>query len=194
MMTHELMHVVYKGYFPEIPKGSFALENYLGNLYIMFDEYIADRYAYSMIEGAFEHHTEAWDLYNQDGVLGYLDPTSDPRYYELIRSEIEKSRYHADVNRYWKNVWETVHVVSISIVHGFSRYHEHLEKCKDIEIPNTKFINEKTLALLDYFKTKYESQNDDLNDGICLMEEYLTNFGVRFEDRPEGAWIEVVDI
>lgn len=194
LMVHELMHVVNKGYFLEIPKGSFALENYLGNLYIMFDEYTADRYAYSMIEGAFEPHTEAWELYNQDGVLGYLNPTSDPRYYEHILSEIKKFRYHADVNRYWKSIWETVHVVSISIVHGFARYHEHLENYKKLEIPSTKFINEKTFALMDYFKTKYKTQNYDLNDGIGLMEEYLTNFGVRFEDRPEGGWMQVLDI
>jgi len=194
LMTHELIHLVNKGYFPEIPKGSFALENYLGNLYILFDEYTADRDAYSIIEGTFEPHTQAWELYNQDGVLGYLNPTSDPRYYGHIRSEIDSFRDHGNVDLYWKNIWETVHVVSISTVHGYAKYHEHFEKYKDLNIPRTNFINEKTLDLMDYFKRKYESQDDDLIDGIGIIEEYLTNFGVRFEDHLEGGWIEVLDI
>jgi hypothetical protein len=44
------------------------------------------------------------------------------------------------------------HVVSTTIVHTFAAYHQNFKK--DIELPFTKFVNEQTYALMDFFKKK----------------------------------------
>jgi hypothetical protein len=195
ILTHEFTHIKNKSRFPKIPKDSFALNNYLDHLYTLFDEYIADRLSFQITEQLFIPPTEAWNQYNNDGVINYLNPISHPSYCAQIRSEIEKFRNHGDVNLYWKSIIETVDVISISAVHGFATYHQHNDEYKSLKIPTTEFINEKMLMLMDYFKTKYENHETDLSDGINLISNYLTNFGVKFEDRPGNrGYIYVLDI
>jgi hypothetical protein len=195
ILTHEFAHILNKNRFPEIPKGSFVRENYLTNLYFFFDEYVADRFSFHLSERLFNPPTEAWKQFHNDGGLGYINPASHPSYYAQVKSEIEKFREHGDVNLYWKSIHEIMHVISVSTVHGFASYHQHYNEYKDLIIPNTPFVNEKTLALMDYFKTKYENKETDLSDGISLMSNYLTNFGIEFEDRPDNqGYIYVLDI
>lgn len=195
ILTHEFTHILNKNRFHKIPKGSFALENYLTNLYTLFDEYIADRFSFLLTERLFNPPTEAWKQFHNDGGLSYINPESHPSYYEQVKSEIENFRKHGDVNLYWKSIHETMHVVSVSLVHGFASYHQHHDEYKDLIIPNTPFVNEKTLALMEYFKAKYENHETNLSDGINLMSDYLTNFGVEFEDRPGNqGYIYVLDI
>jgi hypothetical protein len=194
ILTHEFTHIMNKSRFPKVPKDSFALENYLRTLYTLFDEYVADRFSFNLTERLFTP-TEAWKLFNKDGVLSYINPTSHPSYYTQIKSEIEKFRIHGNVDFYWKSIIETVNVVSITTAHGFASYHQHYDEYINLKIPSTAFMNEKTLVLMDYFKTKYENNETDLSDGINLMSNYLTNFGVKFEDRPGNQrYIYVLDI
>ncbi|MBN8582435.1 MAG: hypothetical protein J0L96_17345 [Anaerolineae bacterium] len=195
ILAHEFAHIMNKGRFPKIPKDSFTSENYLGNLYILFDEYTADRLSFLITERLFTSPTEAWEQYTNNWVIEYLNPSSHPTYYEQIKTEIENFREHGNVDLYWKSIFETMHVVSVSIVHGFASYHQHNDKYVSLKIPNTEFINEKTLVLMDYLKEKYENKETDLHDGIGLMSNYLTNFGVKFEDRPGNmGYIYVLDI
>jgi len=56
--------------------------------------------------------------------------------------------------------------VSVSIVYGFAAYHEHQKEYASLTIPTTRFVNEKTIALMNYFKKKYEGHETDLHDGI----------------------------
>ncbi|MBK9927105.1 MAG: hypothetical protein IPP66_17690 [Anaerolineales bacterium] len=195
ILTHEFTHIMNKSRFPKIPKNSFALENYLENLYTLFDEYMADRFSFHITERLFNPPTDTWKEYNKNGFLNYLNPETHPVYYAQVKSEIEKFRNHGDVNLYWNSVIETVNVISISTVHGFATYHQHHDEYRDIDIPTTSFVDEKTLALMDYFKTKYENAETDLKDGVVLMSNYLTNFGVKFEDRPDNkGYVYVLDI
>jgi len=195
ILTHEFTHIMNKSRFPKVPKGSFVLENYLGNLYTLFDEYVADRFSFRITERLFTPPTEAWKQHNNDGVLSYINPSSHPSYYAQIKSEIENFRNHGNVDLYWKSIHETMHVVSISTVHGFATYHQHDDEYKSLKIPSTPFVNEKTLMLMDYFKATYENSETDLSDGVDLMSNYLTNFGIKFEDRPGNqGYIYVLDI
>ena len=195
ILTHEFAHLINKRKFPEIPKGSFATENYLTNLYGFFDEYMADRISFQVTEVLFTSPTEAWKQYKDNEVLDYINPSSHLSYYAQVKTEIEKFRNHGDVDLYWKSIHETMHVLSISTVHGFAAYHQHKDKYKDLDIPSTPFVNERTLALMDYFKTKYEKKETDLSDGIDLISNYMTNFGIRFEDRPNNqGYLYVLDI
>lgn len=194
ILTHEFTHIMNKGRFQKVPKDSFSSENYLENLYTLFDEYVADRFSFHLTERLFSP-TDAWKLYNKNGVLSYIDPSSHPSYYKKIKTEIEKFRIHGDVNLHWKNVVEAMNVISISTVHGFASYHQHPNEYADTKIPITPFVNSKTLDLMKYFKIKYENHETDLSDGIEIMSNYLTNFGVKFEDRPGNqGYIYVLDI
>jgi len=195
VLTHEFTHIKNKSRFPQVPKGSFALENNLVNLYYLFDEYSADRLAFLVTERLFTPPSEAWKQVHDNEVLGYIDPVSHPKYYAQLKSEIAKFRIHADVSLHWKTVHETLSVVSISTVHGFASYHQHPDTYSDLVIPTTPFVNQRTLNLMEYFKSKFEKKETDLQDGIQVIDDYLTNFGIRFEDRPGNlGWIEVLDI
>lgn len=192
-LSHEIAHLINRNQFPIIPKNSFTQENYLKNLYTLFDEYFADRFAIFVTERIFTP-SESWTRYFNNGALRYLEIAANSRYYEFIRAEIEHFRVHGDVNRHWKTILEVVNVISISTVHGFAIYHAKPEENLDIQIPDSKFFSEKTFALMDYFKNKYEKNENDLSDGIELIRDYLINFGVRFEYRSEGGYIYVQDI
>jgi hypothetical protein len=43
------------------------------------------------------------------------------------------------------------------------------------------FLNEKTFALMDYFRLKHEKKEVGLIDGMDLIAEFMINFGVKFE-------------
>lgn len=192
-LFHEIAHLINKNRFPPIPTGSFSLEKYLGNLYIIFDEYFADRLAFQITENVFST-SEFWAQYNRNGVSTYLDIAADPRYYEFIKTEIERFREHSDVTLHCNSIFGTVHIIAISTAHGFAQYHQHLDQFRDTLFPESMFFNQKTFALMDYFKTKYENSESDLSDGLELIKEYFTNFGIRFEDRQGNGYITVLDI
>jgi hypothetical protein len=196
ILTHELVHVMNNKNIPEIPKdSSFALKNYLTNLHQLFDEYTADRLSYLITERLFTTPTEAWKLYNQNTVLDYINSPSHPKHYAHIKSEIEKFRMHGDVELHWKSISESIKLVAMTTVHGFSSYHQHIEENIKIGIPSTAFINNRTFALMDYFKKKYENYEYNLDDGLELITDYFKNFGLEFEDRPNNAgYIYVRDI
>jgi len=50
---------------------------------------------------------------------------------------------------------------------------------------------------MDFFKEKYDKADGvdiDLCEGIGLAMDFMTNFGVRFEDQPQGLYCHVIDI
>jgi hypothetical protein len=194
ILSHELAHVMNKKRLPKVAQESSAVGSYLGNLYYMFDEYFADRFSYQLTEKIFTP-TEAWKKFNDNNVLGYINPESHPLYYAEIKSEIEKFRLHGDVGLFMKRTKEAVSNVSVLMTHGFAAYHQHQAEHTSLQIPITAFVNEKTFALMDYFKKKYKKGETDLHDGIDQISNYLTNFGLRFEERPNNKlYAYVLDI
>jgi antitoxin component HigA of HigAB toxin-antitoxin module len=61
-------------------------------------------------------------------------------------------------------------------------------------LSKSKFLNGKTLKLLAFLKTKYEKKSFDLKDGVDLVADFMENFGMRFEDRPQQPYCHVLDI
>lgn len=195
MLTHELVHVLNKKKFPEIPKNSRRLETYLSNLYQLFDEYTADRLSYEITERIFKKPTEIWEQFRENKFLDYIDSERHPTYYENIKLEIEKFKKHRDVDLHWNNIHEYMNVISHSTVHGFASYHQYPDENAGVLIPTTPFVNQSTHKLMDYFRNKFETNDTDLNDGIELITDYIENFGVAFENQPESKlWINVFDI
>lgn len=194
ILFHEICHVINVNRFPKIPTDSVTRQNYLGNLYYFYDEYYSDRVAFKITDRLFQASTDVWKRFIDGMVEEYLTTATDVIYYDQIRNEIAKFRDHADVNRFLKEIHDSMSVVSITTIHAFARYHHIEEKAEDLEINESPFINHKTIALMDFFKQKYESGSVDLEDGLQLITDYMTNFGLKFEDRPKGGYVYVLDI
>ena len=194
ILIHEIVHVFNAQRFPKTPDSPFTLQNYLGNLFYFYDEYFSDRLAYKFIERVFKEPSELWNNFIQDSVENYLAISNDATYYDQISQAINSFRDHADVENFLKQIHASLSVTSIATVHAFARHHHIQEEMKNFVIPLSKFVNQKTINLMDYFKRKYEERSTDLMDGLNFIAEYFTNYGIRFEDHPEGNYVRVLDI
>lgn len=194
ILFHEVAHVINSDRFPTIPTDSFSQRSYLGNLNILFDEYFADRLAYTIADKFFNEPTEGWNKFINNSIENYWAVSSNSQYYQQIKTEIDSFRFHGDIELFMKLTHESVSVVTVATVHGFARYHHIEHSLQDFIIQSSHFINSKTIKLMDYFKFKYDYSEIDLSDGVDLMYNYLSNFGVIFEDRQEGGYLKVVDI
>ena len=47
---------------------------------------------------------------------------------------------------------------------------------------------------MDFFKIKHQEQIYDIQDDLDLIIDFMTNFGMKFEDTPEGTYCHVLDI
>ena len=111
-----------------------------------------------------------------------------------LKLEINNFKEHGKIDLFMGNAWKIIETVLTASIHAFSLYHKHLKDGKEIEISTSKFVNERTFRLMNYFSECFENQVLLLAEGIPLIVEYLQNFGILFEDRPEGGYIYVVDI
>ena len=84
---------------------------------------------------------------------------------------------------FWTKIDQSFDAVSKSIVYLFSHI-DHKQKLQRIEplLNKSPFYNNHTKILINYLRSKYEEENFDLNDGRMIIEKFMTNFGVRFED------------
>lgn len=193
VLSHEICHLINKNSFPKVLSTSFSEKSYLGSLYSLFDEYVADRFAFAMTQKLYIP-SESWNRFNLNSVQEYLKPVTDPRYYDFIQKEISSFRIHGDVNYFWNAIIETVNLLTMSTTHGFARYHEFPIEFEKTIFPESKFLNERTFVLMDYFKSKYDQIDNNLMNGIPYISNYLKNFGMQFEEIPEGGYFRVIDI
>lgn len=194
IIFHEVAHIINSDRFPTIATDSFYQSSYLGNLNFLFDEYFADRLAYKITDGIFKEPTECWKKFSNNSIEEYWALSSNGQYYQQIKTEIDNFRLHGDVELFMKLTHDSISVVTVATVHGFARYH-HIEKSlQNFIIPPSHFINDRTIELMKYFKDKYEQSEIDLSDGVDIMCDYMRNFGVEFEDHPEGGYLYVLDI
>lgn len=47
---------------------------------------------------------------------------------------------------------------------------------------------------MNFLNDKYQEQVYDINDGLDLIVEFMTNFGMKFKNVPEGTWCHVLEI
>lgn len=193
ILLHELVHIAHKERLPRIPEGDNTHNFYLSWLYTLYDEYIADRIAYTIIDQIFDP-TGKWADFVREVILGFLGVVKLPDLYDFIKSEIRSFHSHKEVNLFLERTQESAENISVLSVHAFSVFHQYPEILDDIPFNNLYFVNENTLALMDYLKEKYEIRATDLDDGVALMRDYMKNFGVLFEDRPLGRYCYVIDL
>jgi len=192
--AHEIAHVTNRMKFPSISNNSFTENQYLYNLYSLYDEYVADRLAYNVIEKIFPVKSDYWKALIKSEAQLFPLFISDFRHYDAIKSEIKAFRVHADVELYMKNIKRIFDDVSLATTHSFSLSDSDPSRIRLIDLINLPFVNEKTIALMTFFKGKYEENIFNIHDGIDLIIDFMTNLGMRFDDRPNSYYCYVLDI
>lgn len=194
---HELVHVSNKRRFPQPLTQSPTTQLHFNTLYLLFDEYDANRKSFELADEIFPSKTPRFKAFIDGCFEGFfVSMVENTKDYDGIREEIKRFRWrHIDVGQFLANTKEYFDHASKDIVYTYS-YIDHYSRFKGREpdLLKSKFVNDKTLALIDFFRIKYEKHDSDLLDGLDLFAEFLGNFGMRFEDRPEGLYCHVLDI
>ncbi|MDD5431651.1 MAG: hypothetical protein PHO70_01515 [Candidatus Omnitrophica bacterium] len=193
---HELIHAINKQRFPALEKNVHSVKTYLLNLYILFDEYYANRKSFEIVDNLFPQTSTKHKHGNRTELKLLIKPLiADSKHYDKIKLEIGKFRVHGQINQFLNNTECNFDEVSKAIVHSYS-YIDHYPKFKRFErfLLKSRFVNNKTLNLLNYYRKKFNENNTDLSDGVNLMICFMENFGIRFEDTTQGIYCHVIDI
>ncbi len=191
---HEIAHTINRKLFPKLLDNSNSEVIYLENLYTLFDEYVADRFALEIFVDVFPIKTSQWIKFISDYAVGFSSIVNNSEYYKRIKKEIAFFRRHGDSKLFLKNIHEDFHSVAISIDHAFA-ISDHDSKILSLTaLLQSHFVNKKTIALMVFYKTKYKEHVYDINSGFDLVVEFMTNFGMKFKNIPEGTWCQVLDI
>jgi hypothetical protein len=191
---HEMAHTVNRKMFPQLSDNSGSEGIYLENLYTLFDEYIADRFALALFDDVISAKTTRWNNFISDFALGFSSIINNSEYYTKIKNEIDAFRQHGDSGVFLRKIHDDFHSVAISISHAFAISDHDSQILSSAGLLQSHFVNEKTLALMNFLKDKYQEQVYDINDGFELIVEFMTNFGMKFKNIPEGTWCQVLDI
>lgn len=193
---HELSHLLNKRDFPEIPEEPFSYAMYLTNLYKIFDEYVADRFAFRQIERVFDVYSYRYERMLVEEIQGYTHALNDRSIIEGIRAEVNSFRQHGNANRVEENIRAILGDLIIAIAHAFALSHHYPKKLSNSMLKISPFVNKKTIDLMDYLKDSDERGIVDLDRkiGVKLLADFISNFGLLFEDLPSGPYLHVLDI
>jgi len=191
---HEVHHIINKRDFPPIPSESYVKAQYLHNLYSLYDEYSSDRFAYGLLDKVFDSKSHFWDSFVRSETDGFIGLITDPKYYDGIRNEIQAFRLHANVELFLNKTRRYFYEVAISLAHIWALSHHYPDRVAKASLLRSPFVNDRTIALMEYLKNKREHQSNDLFDGVDLITDFMINFGMKFEHRDYGFYCHVLDI
>jgi len=192
---HETMHAINYRTFPKSIAKSPSYNRLFANLYTLYDEYYVNRRSFEIIDCGYPNKSKIFDDFIRGNFKSFLQSLNDNRYYEKIKSEINLFRIHRNKDLFLKEVSDIFDAAAKTIVYIYS-YIDHFDFAKSQEnlINKSNFINKKTKYLINFYRSKYLKDEFDLISGVDLMEDFLTNFGMKFEDRKVGEHCYVLDI
>lgn len=193
---HEFIHAFNNLRFPKISRYPIAANIYFENIYTFFDEYDANRKSFKITEKIYPQLSHCYKSNNALNLKKFIKIICDDSLHlKKLRKEIVKFRSHNNVDLFLEHTMDLVDEVSKSIIYVYS-YLDHNYKLKKSKasLENSYFINDKTIALIDFFRFKYEKEDNNLFDGRKRIEGFMTNFGFRFEDTPKGCNFHTLDI
>lgn len=194
ILFHELAHVINKRDFAPVSTDIYTNQFYASSLSHLYDEYYADRFAYKLIDVIYPEKSQFWVDHHNSTIQGFMDLITNPSHYEAIKVEIEAFRHHADVDEFLKKVHIYYDSLAIILAHTFALYHQYPGVITDEDLAKSRFVKTKTFNLMNYFSKIYEDKSVDLTDGMDLIIEFMTNFGIKFEQRESGPYCHVLDI
>lgn len=198
-LFHEFLHVVnrnkYEELDPEWRDDWLGRSNYKGNLYRLWDEYSADSFAYEFVDEAFEEKSIIWVEMIDNSVEGFLSLLTDDTYYNMIRSELDFCRTgRRDLQEFLRNIYQGFDEVVGITVHAFALLHQYPDLISIDQLTESKFINEKTIRLMDFYRACSHDLDMELKDGLHLVADYISNFGYTMVDQTDGTHVQIVDI
>lgn len=183
---HEIYHVLNRKQIQEPPTFSISGMIYFTNLCSLFDEYVANRDALRVLETIFaENRHDIFQSIERD-LKAFVLILQDERFVEDLEEKLKQFQIHEDLPKFLQNIRKDFSEISLTIVFVFSIV-DHFPRLKRY-LPAAQasgFVNEETLALMNYFRQKYEQRDFDLRDGLDVMDGFMTNFGTRFDDALE---------
>lgn len=194
LLFHEMVHTLNRNMFPQSSCNAGSEGIYIENLYTLYDEYVADRLALTLLDNVYSIKTTHWNKFISDFALSFSSLVNDSKYYKNIKNEIDFFRQSSDIGLFLKKIDEDFHSVVICIIHAFAISDHDSHILSSETLLQSRFVNEKTIALMNFFKVKYQEQVYDISDGFDLIVEFMTNFGMKFKNIPEGTYCEVLDI
>lgn len=196
---HELMHVLNGVDVKPRDDESTVISRKRVNLAIFFDEYCANRSALEVHSRFFPSPSFVFKrrlIFDFNSYLTFL--VDDSEYYSIFCELIWNFRTRKiDVNSFLRNVKEPFDQVLKTVAYVFAYIDScpHFAKREGFLVDNSNFVNYKTLALIDYVRGKFAANDFDVSDGLDLMEDFMTNFGMRFDDLGDGGeYLHVLDI
>ena len=194
---HELCHVYNSRRFPHLLESSNIAPQYFINLYIMYDEYWADRKAFALADDFFPEKSDIFKTHIRNGMEDFMHVLSDDSTsHDTIKSEISSFRGHGDIMCFLNAIDGILDGIMKAIAHSFA-YIDHFQQFRDQEAAfrTSKFVNDRTKQLIGFIRSKYDENSVDLLEGIILMEKFISNFGIRFEVLSSGeVYCNVLDI
>jgi hypothetical protein len=178
---HELFHVINKSRFPAIKTISLSRKTYIDNMNVFFDEYYVHRISFEIADEIANPKTYFLKKFIGSTFAGHVKSLLKYDYYLKLKEQIFLFRFNGNVRKFLDHVNPYFDEASKDIVYAYS-FIDHFPKLKRIEpaLINSKMVNNKTVALIEFYREKYEMNNFNLEDGLEIIEDYMTNFGIRF--------------
>lgn len=186
---HEIMHVYTKTKFTPIETESPSIRWYLTNLYILYDEYYANRKSLEIAESMFSEKSDAYKQHVRGFVFHLKALRNQEYFYCPLRNEVSQYSQHGDLRFFlsridpiWDQATKTI-VYSYAFI-DYKKRNGQLEKY----LSGSDFVNAETTALIEFFRLKYKDGNFDLHGGIEIMKAFTFNFGMTWDDMDNGYY------
>ena len=190
---HEVYHAINYYLMPKKNYVDLRIKELIQLMNILFDEYSANRHALAIAGKAFESKTDRFTKFI-DGSRHFANAfMNENLFYKKIQKTIIKFKCHLiPISVLIRTISPLIRSASLDLIYFMSYYDnfDYLAKYFN-RLKKSRFYNMKTEKLLQYFREKYKKNDLDLEDGIEIMEDYVLNFGIRFEDRSEGLYYYV---
>ncbi len=184
---HEVLHIYTKTVFRPIETESPSIRWYLTNLYILYDEYFANRKSFEMADQMFEEKTEPYRKHMRGQLYHLKTLRRKDSFYYTLKKEIAQYSQHGDLRLFLKRIDPTWDQAVKAIVYSYA-FIDYKERNKRLDkfLGTAAFINAETEALIQFFRLKYKEGNFDLHEGLAIMKAFTQNFGMTWRDLNDG--------
>ena len=196
LYNHEVSHVFHKTRFPPRAEESDAEHADFDNLYMLYDEYAAQRYALESCSRLFNESSDLYVSYHRAACAGFVEALDDDKSYHHLTSAVARFRCRLiDITGYLSEVQPVSDKISKSLIYSAAYIDSGTGFFQDDSISTeARFVTDSAQALVDYFAGKYKADDFDLSNGIDQIKAFLQTFGYVYEDTPEGVYCRVVGL